>query len=329
MFDKRITQLIDALSGLIIFPNDTLPFLSAAHISPRSINLNGGSLAFWYNIVKFADDNRQLNDLVDALLKEYPKNPHLLAFKEATLQDYNLGPDIRKDVQWKNGFNEETKEKITGDQSTLLPIRFLAIGLEKAKSVARVAIQRASRVELGTGFLTSNNLLVTNNHVINDLQTAAIAKIQFNYEETIGGNPVEPTLFSFDPSSGFATCKEDDWTAVRIKEDANKDFGALELQEATISKGDFVNIIQHPAGRFKEIGLYHNIITYCDNRVVQYLTDTEPGSSGSPVFNSDWEVVALHHSGGNLREPNTELKLLRNEGINIQKVIKGIKENRL
>jgi endonuclease G, mitochondrial len=28
-----------------------------------------------------------------------------------------------------------------------------------------------------------------------------------------------------------------------------------------------------------------------------YEADTEPGSSGSPVFNDRWEVVALHHSG--------------------------------
>ncbi|MER5327117.1 trypsin-like serine peptidase [Streptosporangium roseum] len=28
-----------------------------------------------------------------------------------------------------------------------------------------------------------------------------------------------------------------------------------------------------------------------------YQTDTEPGSSGSPVFNDQWEIVALHHAG--------------------------------
>ena len=28
-----------------------------------------------------------------------------------------------------------------------------------------------------------------------------------------------------------------------------------------------------------------------------YEADTERGSSGSPVFNDQWEIVALHHSG--------------------------------
>jgi endonuclease G len=31
-----------------------------------------------------------------------------------------------------------------------------------------------------------------------------------------------------------------------------------------------------------------------DARYLTYLTDTEPGSSGSPVLNDAWELVALH-----------------------------------
>ena len=38
--------------------------------------------------------------------------------------------------------------------------------------------------------------------------------------------------------------------------------------------------------------------------LVQYSTDTEPGSSGSPVFNQDWEIVGLHHRGGGLAGPD-------------------------
>jgi V8-like Glu-specific endopeptidase len=62
---------------------------------------------------------------------------------------------------------------------------------------------------------------------------------------------------------------------------------------------------------------------------VQYLTDTEPGSSGSPVFDSQWRLVALHHSGGWLPEPGRETKFYRNEGININRVIDGLKQHEL
>jgi V8-like Glu-specific endopeptidase len=59
---------------------------------------------------------------------------------------------------------------------------------------------------------------------------------------------------------------------------------------------------------------------------LQYLTDTLPGSSGSPVFDRDWNVVALHHSGGWLAEPGSSDKTTdyRNEGILIDVIMAGI-----
>ena len=42
-----------------------------------------------------------------------------------------------------------------------------------------------------------------------------------------------------------------------------------------------------------------------------------PASSGSPVFDQEWRVVAVHHSGGFVREPGTRQTYYRNEGIRI------------
>ncbi len=110
---------------------------------------------------------------------------------------------------------------------------------------------------------------------------------------------------------------------MRIDGDANKNWGALSLQETSIAKDERVNIIQHPGGGYKQIALYHNVVVYQDENIIQYLTDTQPGSSGSPVFNENWEVVALHHSGGWLRVPGSKQKFYRNEGVNINRVIEG------
>jgi V8-like Glu-specific endopeptidase len=266
---------------------------------------------------------------VNAVLEKFPKNPHLLAFKQPEEEDYNLGPDI-KDMEWKDTQPVDELEKLTGSVNTLLPISFLAVGLQKARAVARVYIKKGSKAEVGTGFLVPGNVFVTNNHVIKDKTTAEAALLQFDYEESADGNPVAVTGFKLDPAKGFATSVAGDWTAIKVKGDANATFGALEpVENIAVKKDDFVNIIQHPGGRYKQIALYHNMVTFSDDKIVQYLTDTEPGSSGSPVFNSGWQLVALHHSGGMLREPGSTQRLLRNEGININVVIAGLKANNL
>ncbi len=324
---KQLSQLRDAMARLLPFKGDVIPFLNDAAIDWTVIPLDVPSpVTLWFNILNHANNNGEVEVLVQVLLDRFPKNPHLLAYKEHL--DYTLGPELTE-AEWKEPIDKKTLEKITGTVSTLLPISFLQTGLQRSKSVARVLIDRPDGTEVGTGFLLSGNLFITNNHVISDIATAQIAKVQFDYEQSAGGLPLVPTEFSLDPANGFATSVDQDWTAVRINGDANAKFGAISLKPVTAQKNDFVNIIQHPGGRYKQIGMYHNMVAYSDNNVIQYLTDTEPGSSGSPVFNSQWEVVALHHAGGMLEEPGSTKTYLRNEGININVVMAGIKANNL
>ena len=187
---------------------------------------------------------------------------------------------------------------------------------------------------LGTGFLTRDNLLITNHHVIASAEEAKRAKIQLNYQETPEGLATQVGEFALTPEDGFATSPldgGDDWTAVRVKGDPNKEWGALPLVEADVKANDYVNIIQHPGGLPKQIALYHNLVIFVGGDRVQYLTDTLPGSSGSPVFDSQWRFVALHHSGGYLTEPGSKSKRLyfRNEGIHAKAILKGLTERGL
>ncbi|BAZ21706.1 hypothetical protein NIES4073_25840 [Kalymmatonema gypsitolerans NIES-4073] len=57
--------------------------------------------------------------------------------------------------------------------------------------------------------------------------------------------------------------------------------------------GDGVAIIQHPRGRKKEIVLKNNQAVKLSFNNLDYRADTDYGSSGSPVFNMNWELVAL------------------------------------
>lgn len=68
-------------------------------------------------------------------------------------------------------------------------------------------------------------------------------------------------------------------------------------------------IIGHPAGSDLELSLQDNNLIGCNDTWLHYRTPTEPGSSGSPVFEqNDWKVVGLHHKG------TEEMKRLDGEG---------------
>ena len=92
----------------------------------------------------------------------------------------------------------------------------------------------------------------------------------------------------------------------------------LTRNPATITRGEYVNIIQHPAGRKREIALQDNTVSYVYDKAIHYATDTEPGSSGSAVFNNKWQLVALHHAGWYTNQSALEAV---NEGIRISAIV--------
>jgi V8-like Glu-specific endopeptidase len=59
---------------------------------------------------------------------------------------------------------------------------------------------------------------------------------------------------------------------------------------------EHVIVVQHPNGGYKQIVLTSNYVVAIKGHVLHYTTDTMPGSSGSPVFNDSWQVVAIHHA---------------------------------
>ena len=58
-----------------------------------------------------------------------------------------------------------------------------------------------------------------------------------------------------------------------------------------------VYVTGHPLGGPMSISMYDNELLACDGKRLHYRAPTEPGSSGSPVFNDQWELIGLHHFG--------------------------------
>jgi hypothetical protein len=133
-------------------------------------------------------------------------------------------------------------------------------------------------------------------------------------------------LLDYVGGGGEADNADLDGTVVEIEEIPDG-IVPLKLAGLAVQRAQRVNIIQHPGGHYKKISMQNNFVAYADARHLQYLTSTEPGSSGSPVFNDDFVVVGIHHSGGNLLEPGTERHYLRNAGSSMIAVLDDLQTN--
>jgi V8-like Glu-specific endopeptidase len=192
-----------------------------------------------------------------------------------------------------------TYEKIIG-ADRMMSLAWVRRGLRAARAVCR--IQTPSGV--GTGFLVEGGVLLTNHHVIPDPGTAERSTIAFNFEEDERGNLLTVHRYKLD-ATRFRADRAHDCTAVGVgagiagAEDLSE-WGCLKLSLRRPSEEEFVSIIQHPGGGPKKIALSENQVVVVQKELVQYTTDTLPGSSGAPVLDDHWEVIAMHHAGGNL-----------------------------
>lgn len=220
-------------------------------------------------------------------------------------------------VAWRTATDlEQTAEKIIGE-NTLRPVFFLEQGWRVAGAVALVH----AREWTGTGFMVSPTLLLTNHHVLPDPGYARRATFRFNYQLDASGADRAVWECAAREGGMFVTAPALDYTLVELEDAPGERWGVVSLAAGRVEKGERVNIIQHPAGLPKQVSFQNNYVEYSDARVVQYLTSTMHGSSGSPVFNDRWEVVALHHAGGMILEPGSSRAFFRNEGIAIRAVI--------
>lgn len=237
------------------------------------------------------------------------------------------------------------------DSDDLLNINYLVLALAAARGVGRVRIRKPNgrAVGAGTGFLVSPGLLLTNNHVLSAESSALASLVDFGYEDGSDGQPLEPATFALEPARFFITDPVLDFTivAVAARSQAGDElarFGWCQLIETQgkVLKGEMVNIIQHPNGNRKRIALRQNEVVDLLDLFIHYRTDTSPGSSGAPVFNDQWEVVALHHSGvpekdqkgrilardGKLWTPDLgddQIKWRANEGARVSQIVGAIR----
>ena len=233
----------------------------------------------------------------------------------------DLPEDFTRGITGEKEISEEKLELMFEklyEESNLMSTSFLKKGAKRVDAVCRFVLDNS----YGTGFLVAPGIIMTNNHVFPTQDSAKGRIAEFFYDEE--GSPIfvrlEPdTLFLSSPKT------ELDFTLVACSTTGIEEVEPIPLERdpATVILQERINIIQHAKGRKKQVALHDNKVTFIDRKVVHYTTDTEGGSSGSPAFNDNWDLVAIHHASWTSVEDN---KTVINEGVRISAIVAQLTE---
>lgn len=188
-----------------------------------------------------------------------------------------------------SAFTERLESLKKKEKADWLPVDFLEKGLLAAHAVGRVDYEGD---KIGTAFLVAPDLVLTNAHVVAGIPEFEQGKVRFHV-----GKSTEQVHY-FAKQVAQSSIDQLDFALVQLQSPV------ADIQPVTLSTEDVwvdqpANILQYPgmAGGGMQVALRYNAIVHVDATRIYYVTDTEGGSSGSPVFNDDWRVIALHRAG--------------------------------
>jgi endonuclease G len=261
-------------------------------------------------------------ELLDKAEREYPKPPdEVRAIREIIATRSVIDLDGAEHVERRRTMIAATALENVSDAferyigtNDLLPINYLLGGFLQSKSVGRIRYfdKREGKTAWATGFMVSPELMLTNHHVFPVADRGEFdalvddPAIEFGYEFDIDGRQGKPVVYNLDPVTFLHTAAALDMALIAVSQVDRSGTHRLSEQGYLVlngklgktGMGEYATIIQHPEGRDKQIALRNNEIidtTLADALI--YKSDTSHGSSGAPVFNNEWQVIALHSAG--------------------------------
>jgi V8-like Glu-specific endopeptidase len=310
--------------------------LQSLNLNREDFSVAGDYPTIVFDVIGAANRAGWVYRLVNAARQERPKNDVFVEYARLL----GIGP---RDLPDKDGL-----ESIINATNAALDI---AVFRERIGAIEG----QVCRVDLngdgaGTGFLVGPDLVLTNYHVIEDVvkNGASIGSYSclFDFKVRPDGTtvskgiqyPVKKLLAfsSYDeqadltPDSPQADPAKLDYALLQLDDtpgqlpisnvsnnQEKRGWIAMPTGEHSFGANTPLFIVQHPAKRPMKLALDTQAVigVNTNNTRVRYRTNTEPGSSGSPCFNQNWELVALHHSGDTNWVPTW------NQGIPIRRIV--------
>jgi V8-like Glu-specific endopeptidase len=268
------------------------------------------------NLIDWAEREGLLGELVAAAKKGNSGNLLLQKFVESLEMTglsaqqqsgtFQQGPTFK----WRGPSDERELQGLLRPQRDVASydMAFLKRANQSAGAVCRIELP--DQKAIGTGFLVAKNLILTNYHVIApDDQFDPYAWLdrvilRFGYLTQEPGEDAEGQTFRLAPNPllKFRTVGDGlDYALLKVEDRilADQELQPINRYSSRLPDQNMnIHILQHPDGQTLKGTFSNNGITgvYERDGLIQYVSDTSSGSSGSPCFNDNWELVAMHHA---------------------------------
>lgn len=175
---------------------------------------------------------------------------------------------------------------------------FLRGAMQAARAIARIEVPLGAACSYGTGWLAKPGLMMTNWHVLDADTRADAAELRARAARTAFwfDYHTEGTLRTDVRGARLVHhSRELDYALLALDHDlGDRPPIALHREPVTLERGARLNIAQHPNGGPLRLAIRSNYHVETAATTVRYVTDTESGSSGSPVCNDQWQAIAVH-----------------------------------
>ena len=313
--------------------------------------LNRGNRLIRADIVSLAKSKGQLLDLLGVTWTDVPGNPLLQQLADAWLPDqaavadkYALPP-----LQPAAPIAAKARPPLEAAVATRSRLVYLPVLIAKlellSQALCRVCIPKAdgggeaALTPNGTGFLVGRRSVLTNYHVVRRVLAANGTGDQVACQFDFTGQPAAVT-FSAVTGAGWCRTKrpysqsdldgrgdpapdELDYALITLAQDVEPTRRAIDWPDAPpiVAQRDFLLIGQHPHGNAAQIAFGEVVSLPGSGLRYRYDVTTDHGSSGSPVFDMDLGLVALHHAA----DPDTAP--VYNQGVPIARIMKALKDD--
>jgi hypothetical protein len=352
MTGRQLQRFSEILRAAFPLPRFDQLLLYRLGIRRPDIALGSSYEEIIFNVFTESQSRNWTLKLLQAARESNPEDPDLFAFA----QEFGLATATPSAVALERIINETN---ISFDV-----VRWRTLLGQVETRVCRVEIDVSGRHIYGTGFLTGPSAVMTNYHLVEEIIHGRISPdnvgLRFDYKRLVDGTTLDAgNVFSlarkdwlidyseYSPLDLVADAKEVpqadmlDYAILRVEGEpgnnpvgrgeadsgaALRDWIKIPLEPYAFLPNTPLYIMQHPEGRPLQLALdTSGVIEANSNHTrIRYRTNTESGSSGSPCFNKDWELVALHHAG----DPNFAAlhKPQYNEGIPVSAIVALLRE---